>query len=62
MVKTFFTGTGIIGDFDRMSGFLFVTSKNKILTIFQLCKLMEELIAATVVIGDRSYRIKVRTG
>jgi cell division protein ZapA (FtsZ GTPase activity inhibitor) len=32
--------------------------KNKILTIFQLCKLMEQLIAATVVIGDRSYRIK----
>jgi cell division protein ZapA len=32
--------------------------ENKILTIFQLCKLMEQLIAATVVIGDRSYRIK----
>jgi cell division protein ZapA (FtsZ GTPase activity inhibitor) len=40
-----------------MSGF-FLNEQNKILTIFQLCKLMEQLIAATVVIGDRSYRIK----
>jgi cell division protein ZapA (FtsZ GTPase activity inhibitor) len=32
--------------------------KNKILTISQLCKLMVQLIAASVVIGDRTYRIK----
>jgi len=37
---------------------LFLSKQIKILTIFQLCKLMEQLIAATVVIGDRSYRIK----
>jgi hypothetical protein len=46
-------------DFNRMVWFFFGKSKNKILTIFQLCKRMSELIAATVLIGDRNYRIKV---
>ena len=46
-----------IGDFDRIS-WLYYKYKNKILTISQLCKLMAQLIAATMVIGDRNYRIK----
>src|SRR5215471_20688302 len=36
--------------------------QTKILTIFQLCKRMEQLIAATVAIGDRTYRIKCSPG
>ena len=36
----------------------YLLKQTKILTISQLCKVMEQLIAATVVIGDRSYRIK----
>ena len=57
MIKTFLTGTGTNKGFWQDERVLILIAKQDI-NNFSTLQIMEQLIAATVVIGDRSYRIK----